>query len=197
MICIGKTMCWNAIASGFRVFFRDRFTGVTVKLLPITLLESVFIDCIRCGLFLFTGYAFGDVVNYCPGVFPCLVLRASSVETLHHRTCGIRKRSRRLQHPLHGVLGVVANCPSVFPCPVLRASSVGTLHHRTCGIRKRSRGGLQHPNCAYFETLLWIAPAFSLSGLACFLSGDLAPQDLWNSKKIEKATMLSPNIFYY
>jgi hypothetical protein len=28
---------------------------------------------------------------------------------------------------------------------------------------------------------------FSLSGLACFLSGDLAPQDLWNSKKIEKA----------
>jgi hypothetical protein len=32
-----------------------------------------------------------------PRRFPCLVLRASSVETLHHRTCGIRKRSRRLQ----------------------------------------------------------------------------------------------------
>jgi hypothetical protein len=25
-----------------------------------------------------------------------------------------------------------------------------------------------------------------LSGLACFLSGDLAPQDLWNSKKIKR-----------
>jgi hypothetical protein len=31
---------------------------------------------------------------------------------------------------------------------------------------------------------------FPLSGLACFLSGDLAPQDLWNSKKIEKAAAL-------
>jgi hypothetical protein len=33
-----------------------------------------------------------------------------------------------------------------------------------------------------------------LSGLAFFLSGDLAPQDLWNSKKIEKAAVLSPNL---
>jgi hypothetical protein len=36
-----------------------------------------------------------------------------------------------------------------------------------------------------------------LSGLACFLSGDLAPQDLWNSKKIEKAAVLSPNLVDY
>jgi hypothetical protein len=45
--------------------------------------------------------------------------------------------------------------------------------------------------------MLWIAPAFPLSGLACFPSGDLAPQDLWNSKKIEKAAALSPNVFDY
>ena len=35
--------------------------------------------------------------------------------------------------------------------------------------------------------MLWNAPAFPLSGLACFLSEDLASQDLWNSKNIEKA----------
>jgi hypothetical protein len=47
------------------------------------------------------------------------------------------------------------------------------------------------------ETLLRIAPAFPLSGLACFLSGDLAPQDLWNSKKIEKAAVLSSIVVDY
>ena len=36
-----------------------------------------------------------------------------------------------------------------------------------------------------------------MSGLAFFLSGDLAPQDLWNSKKIEKAAVLSPNFVDY
>jgi hypothetical protein len=36
-----------------------------------------------------------------------------------------------------------------------------------------------------------------LSGLAFFLSGDLAPQDLWNSKKIEKAAVLSPKVVDY
>jgi hypothetical protein len=33
--------------------------------------------------------------------------------------------------------------------------------------------------------------------LAFFLSGDLAPQDLWNSKKIEKAAMLYPKVDDY
>jgi hypothetical protein len=36
-----------------------------------------------------------------------------------------------------------------------------------------------------------------LSGLAFFLSGDLAPQDLWNSIKIEKAAVLSPKVVDY
>jgi hypothetical protein len=34
--------------------------------------------------------------------------------------------------------------------------------------------------------MLQIVPAFRLSGLACFLSGDLASQDLSGSKNIER-----------
>jgi hypothetical protein len=129
-----------------------------------------------------------------PRRFPCLALRASSVKTLRHRTCGIRKISRRLQHLLHCVFGDAVNCPGVPPCLALRASSVETLRHRTCVVRKISRGDLQHPLCVLFWRRCCELPRrFSLSGLACFLSGDLAPQDLCNSKKIEKAAVLSPN----
>jgi hypothetical protein len=56
---------------------------------------------------------------------------------------------------------------------------------------------LAAPVARSLETWLWIAPAFPLSGLACSLSGDLAPQDLWNSKKIEKAAALSPDVVDY
>jgi hypothetical protein len=119
----------------------------------------------------------------------CLALRTSS----QWRPCvtglAVRKRSRGgLQHPLHGVLGDVANCPGVplvWPCvlPQWRPCVTGLA------VRKRSRGGLQHRVPCILETLLWIAPASPLSGLAFFLSGDLAPQDMWKSKKIEKAVV--------
>jgi hypothetical protein len=82
-------------------------------------------------------------------------------------------------------------------CLALRASSVETLRHRTWGsknIEKRFAAPVAH----ILKTLLWIAPAaFPLSGLAFFLSGDLAPQDLWNSRKIEKAAVLSPKVVDY
>ncbi len=41
--------------------------------------------------------SFGDIIVILPRRVPCLVLRPSSVETLHHRTCGIQNRSSRLQ----------------------------------------------------------------------------------------------------
>jgi hypothetical protein len=89
-----------------------------------------------------------------PRRFPCLALRASSVKTLRHRTCGIRKISRRLQHPLNCVFGDAVNCPGVPPCLALRASSVETLRHRTCVVRKISRGDLQHPlRCVFGDAV--------------------------------------------
>jgi hypothetical protein len=81
---------------------------------------------------------------------PCLALRASSVETLRHRTCVVRKMSRGgLQRPLYCVFGDAANCPGVplvWPCvlPQWRPCVTGL------GVRKISRGGLQHPlHCVF------------------------------------------------
>jgi hypothetical protein len=66
--------------------------------------------------------------------------------------------------------------PRRSACLALRTSSVETLRHRTCG---RSRGAYTYsPGCTAYSELLWIAPAFRLSGLAYFLSGDLASHDL-------------------
>jgi hypothetical protein len=67
-------------------------------------------------------------------------------------------------------------------CLALCTSSVETLRHRTCGLKKIERR-LAAPAAHILERMLWIASAFYLSGLAYFLSGDLAPEDLWNSKK--------------
>jgi hypothetical protein len=97
-----------------------------------------------------------------PRRFPCLALRASSVKTLRHRTCGIRKISRRLQLPLHCVFGDAVNCPGVplvWPCvlPQWRPCVTGL------GVRKISRGGLQHPlRMASFGDIVVNCPGVSL-----------------------------------
>jgi hypothetical protein len=56
---------------------------------------------------------------------------------------------------------------------------------------------LQHPLHVLWRHGCGLLRRFSLSDLACFLSRDLAPQDLWNSKKIKKAAVLSPNVVDY
>jgi hypothetical protein len=126
---------------------------------------------------------------------PCLALRASSVETLRHRTWG----SKKIEKAAAPVALRIRRCCKLSrrsPCLALRASSVETLRHRTWSSKNIERR-LAAPVGRCLETLLRSAPAFPLSGLACFLSGDLAPQDLRNSKKIEKAAALSPNVVDY
>jgi hypothetical protein len=79
----------------------------------------------------------------CPGVplvWPCVLPQWRPCVT----GLGVRKRSRRLQHPLHCVFGDAANCPGVplvWPCvlPQWRLCVTGL------GVRKISRGDLQHP----------------------------------------------------
>jgi hypothetical protein len=57
---------------------------------------------------------------------------------------------------------------------------------RGLAVRKRSRGGLQHPlHCVLGDAVK--SPGVRLSGLACFLSGDLASQDLRFEKDREAA----------
>jgi hypothetical protein len=110
--------------------------------------------------------------------------------------CGSKKIERQLAAPVAPRIWRCCELPRRSARLALRPSSVETLRHRTCGSKKIERR-LAAPVARILETLLWIAPAFPLSGLACFLSGDLAPQDLWNSKNIEKAAVLSPNLVDY
>lgn len=67
---------------------------------------------------------------------------------------------------------------------------------RSCGPKNIERW-LAAPIARILETGLWIALVIPLSGLVCFLSGDLAPHDLWNSKNIKKAAALSPKVVDY
>jgi hypothetical protein len=94
---------------------------------------------------------------------PCLALRASSVETLCHRTWGSKNIERRLPAPVApSAFGDAANCPGVplvWPCvlPQRRPCVTGL------GVRKISRGGLQHPlRMASFGDIVVNCPGVSL-----------------------------------
>ena len=70
---------------------------------------------------------------------PCLALRASSVETLRHRTWGSKNIERRLAAPVALCIRRCCELSRRSPCLALRASSVETLRHRTWGSKNIER----------------------------------------------------------